>query len=45
MIPLIIRALKTADEASLSAEARGFGMRPERTYYNPEGVSRMRAEG
>jgi energy-coupling factor transport system permease protein len=25
MIPLIIRAVKTADEAALSAEARGFG--------------------
>lgn len=45
MIPLIIRALKTADEASLSAEARGFGMRPERTYYDPEGVKRLKAEG
>jgi energy-coupling factor transport system permease protein len=34
IIPLLVRALKTADEAALSAEARGFGRRPERTYYN-----------
>lgn len=34
MIPLIVRALKTADEAALSAEARGFGIRPQRTYYD-----------
>ncbi len=32
MIPLLVRALRTADEAALSAEARGFGIRPERTY-------------
>jgi energy-coupling factor transport system permease protein len=34
IIPLLVRALKTADEAALSAEARGFGQRPERTYFN-----------
>lgn len=34
MIPLIVRALKTADEAALSAEARGFGLRVERTFYD-----------
>ena len=33
MIPLLVRALKTADEVALSAEARGFGTRPERTYF------------
>jgi energy-coupling factor transport system permease protein len=32
VIPLLVRAMKTADEASLSARARGFGSRPERTY-------------
>jgi len=35
MIPLLVRALKIADEAALSAEARGFGRRTERTYFNP----------
>jgi energy-coupling factor transport system permease protein len=34
LLPLIIRALKTADEAALSAEARGFGSYPRRTYWN-----------
>ena len=34
MIPLIVRAIRTADEASLSAEARGFGVRPERSYFD-----------
>lgn len=33
-IPLLVRALRTADEAALSAEARGFGVRPERTYFD-----------
>lgn len=35
MIPLLVRALKIADEAALSAEARGFGRSRERTYFNP----------
>jgi len=35
MIPLVVRALKTADEASVAARARGFGSRPQRTYYDP----------
>ncbi len=34
MIPLLVRALKTADEVALSAEGRGFGIRPERTYFD-----------
>jgi energy-coupling factor transporter transmembrane protein EcfT len=34
MIPLLVRALRTAGEAALSAEARGFGSRPERTYFD-----------
>lgn len=34
-IPLLVRALKIAEEAALSAEARGFGSRPERTYLDP----------
>jgi energy-coupling factor transport system permease protein len=29
MIPMLIRAIKTAQEAALSAEARGFGIRPD----------------
>ena len=33
-IPLLVRALRTAGEAALSAEARGFGSRPERTYFD-----------
>jgi energy-coupling factor transport system permease protein len=35
ILPLIIRALKTANEAALSAEARGFGTHKKRTYWNP----------
>lgn len=31
LLPLMVRALKTAEEVSLSAEARGFGRQPERT--------------
>jgi ABC-type cobalt transport system, permease component CbiQ and related transporters len=35
MIPLIIRAIKTANESALSAEARGFGGQfPRRAEYN-----------
>jgi energy-coupling factor transport system permease protein len=34
IIPLLVRALKTADEAALSAEARGMGTYPQRTYYD-----------
>jgi len=34
ILPLLVRALKTADEAALSAEARGMGARTERTYYD-----------
>ncbi len=34
MIPLLVRALKAADEAALSAEGRGFGLLPERTYFD-----------
>jgi len=34
LLPLIIRALKTADEAALSAEARGFGSLPKRSYWD-----------
>jgi energy-coupling factor transport system permease protein len=35
MIPLLVRALKTADEAAMSAEARGFGRGSRRTYFDP----------
>lgn len=34
ILPLLVRALKTADEAALSAEARGMGTRTDRTYYD-----------
>ena len=37
-IPLLIRAIKTAEEAALSAEARGFGSGPsadKRTHQRP----------
>lgn len=36
LLPLMIRALKTADEAALSAEARGFGSQKKRTYWDPQ---------
>jgi energy-coupling factor transport system permease protein len=32
MVPLMVRAFKTAEEVSRSAEARGFGFGKERTY-------------
>jgi len=35
MIPLLVRALKTADEAAMSAEARGFGSGMKRSYFDP----------
>ena len=34
LLPLMVRALKTADDVSRSAEAREFGMRNERTFFN-----------
>lgn len=34
ILPMLVRALKTADEAALSAQARGMGAFPERTYYD-----------
>lgn len=34
MIPLLVRALRTAGEAALSAEARGFGSSADRTYFD-----------
>jgi energy-coupling factor transporter transmembrane protein EcfT len=34
LIPLMVRALKTADEVAKSAEARGFGLEKERTYFD-----------
>jgi energy-coupling factor transport system permease protein len=39
LLPLMVRALKTADEVALSAEARGFGLRSERTYMNGDGAA------
>jgi len=34
VLPMLVRAIKTADEAALSAQARGMGSRSERTYYD-----------
>lgn len=34
LLPLMVRALKTAEEVSRSAEARAFGRYPVRTYYD-----------
>jgi energy-coupling factor transport system permease protein len=36
LLPLMVRALKCADEVSRSAEARGFGLSRERTFYQPK---------
>ena len=35
LLPLMVRALKTADEVSRSAESRGFGRSRERTFLEP----------
>ncbi|UFS70978.1 energy-coupling factor transporter transmembrane protein EcfT [Geomonas sp. RF6] len=35
LLPLMVRALKTAEEASLSAQARGFGSSRVRSYWDP----------
>ena len=37
LLPLMVRAFKTADEVSLSAEAREFGRRAQRTFYEAAG--------
>jgi energy-coupling factor transporter transmembrane protein EcfT len=34
LVPLMVKALKTADEVAKSAEARGFGLAKERTYFD-----------
>ncbi|MDD5105014.1 MAG: energy-coupling factor transporter transmembrane component T [Desulfuromonadaceae bacterium] len=34
LLPLMVRALKTAEDVSLSAEAREFGRREQRTYFD-----------
>lgn len=34
ILPLLVRAMKTADEAALSAQARGMGSRADITYYD-----------
>ena len=34
LLPLMVRALKTADEVSRSAEARAFGLHRERTFFD-----------
>ena len=34
LLPLMVRALKTADDVSLSAEAREFGTRQQRTFFD-----------
>ncbi|RQW89779.1 MAG: energy-coupling factor transporter transmembrane protein EcfT [Geobacter sp.] len=43
IIPLLVRALKTADEAALSAEARGMGAHPRRTYYDVQELEKILA--
>lgn len=45
VIPLIVRALKTAEEAARSAQARGMGSHSERTYYDEESLARLVAQG
>lgn len=40
LLPLMIRALKTAEEVSRSAEAREFGLRTERTFFNDSRVGK-----
>ena len=37
LLPLMVRALKTADEVARSAEARAFGLLKERTFYDAAG--------
>jgi energy-coupling factor transporter transmembrane protein EcfT len=48
LLPLMVRALKTADEVSRSAEARAFGLHKERTYFDaaagPEGGQGLTTE-
>lgn len=39
-IPLIVRALTIADEAALSAQARGMGAFPERTFYDERALEK-----
>jgi energy-coupling factor transporter transmembrane protein EcfT len=41
IIPLLVRALKTADEAALSAQSRGLGVYPERTYYDVRELEKL----
>jgi energy-coupling factor transport system permease protein len=43
IIPMLIRALKTADEAALSAQARGMGTYAERTYYDERELEKLLA--
>jgi energy-coupling factor transport system permease protein len=43
IIPMLVRALKTADEAALSAQARGMGKYAERTYYDEREVEKLLA--
>ncbi|GFO69037.1 hypothetical protein GMLC_26160 [Geomonas limicola] len=40
ILPLMVRALKTADEVARSAESRGFGMYPERTFFSADQLIR-----
>jgi energy-coupling factor transporter transmembrane protein EcfT len=44
VIPMLVRALKTANEAALSAEARGMGLYTERTYYDERELEKYIAE-
>lgn len=44
ILPLMVRALKTADEVARSAEARGFGMHKERTFFQADLLIRNAGE-
>jgi energy-coupling factor transporter transmembrane protein EcfT len=44
IIPMLVRAFKTADEAALSAEARGMGSHEGRTYYDVRQLEKHLAE-
>jgi energy-coupling factor transport system permease protein len=44
VIPLMVRALKTADEAARSAQARGMGRTAERSYYDEQSLKRYMAQ-
>jgi energy-coupling factor transporter transmembrane protein EcfT len=44
IIPMLVRAFRTADEAALSAEARGMGSHADRSYYDVRELEKYLAE-